>query len=136
MTNLSYSYGIHFYYFVNRTVSEELYHPSAHFDMISPPVQALPKRTVSTVPLLLNLPDNHPCNRSNVIVSSNPKSNSPTTGSRMKTSILVEDGEDPLQLVGPIETKRSRAVTRVPPTSGGVRYPLPQLGRDAPSAVV
>ena len=107
MTNLSYSYGIHFYYFVNRTVSEELYR-SAHFDMISPPVQALPKRTVSTVPLLLKLPDHHPCNRSNVIVSSDPKSNSPTTGSRTKTSILVEDGEDPLQLVGPIETKLSR----------------------------
>ena len=136
MTNLSYSYGIHFYYFVNRTVSEELYR-SAYFDMISPPVQALPKRTVSTVPLLLNLPDNHPCNRSNVIVSSDPKSNSPTTGSRMKTSILVEGGEDLLlQLVGPIETKLSRAFTRVPPTSGGVRYPPPQLGRDAPSAVV
>lgn len=135
MTNLSYSYGIHFYYFVNRTVSEELYR-SAHFDMISPPVQALPKRTVSTVPLLLNLPDNHPCNRSNVIVSSDPKSNSPTTGSRTKTSILVEDGEDPLQLVGPIETKRSRAFTRVPPTSGGVRYPPPELGREPPSAVV
>ena len=135
MTNISYSYAIHFYYFVNRTVSEELYR-SAHFDMISPPVQALPKRTVSTVPLLLKLPDHHSCNRSNVIVSSDPKSNSPTTGSRMKTSILVEDGEDPLQLVGPIETKRSRAFTRVPPTSGGVRYPPPELGRDAPSAVV
>ena len=93
---------------MNRIVSEELYR-SAHFDMISPPVQALPERTVSTVPLPLKLPDHHHrWNRSSIIVSSNPKSNPPTTGSRIKTSILVEGGEDPLQLVGPIETKLSR----------------------------
>ena len=123
MTNISYSYAIHFYYFVNRTVSEELYR-SAHFDMISPPVQALPKRTVSTVPLLLKLPDHHPCNRSNVIVSSNPKSNSPTTGSRMKTSILVEGGEDPLQLVGPIETRLSRTQGCRPPLAASATHRL------------
>ena len=92
---------------MNIIISEELY-PSAHFDMISPPVQALPERTVSTVPLPLKLPDHHRWNRSKIIVSLNPKSNSPTTGSRMKTSILVEGGEGQLQIVGPIETKRNR----------------------------
>ena len=120
---------------MNIIVSEELY-PSAHFDMISPPVQALPERTVSTVPLPLKLPDHHRWNRSKIIVSSDPKSNSPTTGSRMKTSILVEDGGDPRQLVGPIETKRNRTEHKGAAHLWWRPLPTAQLGRDAPSAVV
>ena len=118
---------------MNIIVSEELY-PSAHFDMISPPVQALPERTVSTVPLPLKLPDHHRWNRSKIIVSSDPKSNSPTTGSRMKTSILVEDGE--VQRVGLIETKRNRTEHKGAAHLWWRPLTTAQLGRDAPSAVV
>ena len=54
----------------------------------------------------------------------------------MKTSILVEDGGDPRQLVGPIETKRNRTEHKGAAHLWWRPLPTAQLGRDAPSAVV